>query len=226
MIEDDEDDDDDRRSIVSSTSFAFSPHQLEFAQSAYAGHLSPFSPQSILSTHSFESNLTFMGIGDSSGSLIPRAGASSLAYEDGAESPIYEMEDSSSSVAPFRRNLDEEREGIIDASEGDDRDALEQYLSDAEGASTPMRPAGSGGHSNRPSVTFPTLGQGQKESFIHFPGSSSPDGADSPRPLRSRVSSFATEGEASTPPFLRSRLPSRLAPEIIGGWRTRRDSSA
>jgi 1-phosphatidylinositol-3-phosphate 5-kinase len=97
--------------------------------------------------------------------------------------------DDSSAVAPFRRNVDDEKE----SGPGPNPDeAIEQYLSDTETKSPTVRSGP--GHVTRPSVSieFPTIHE-PKESFIHFPGSSSPDGADSPKPLRSRVSSFATD---------------------------------
>lgn len=233
-----DDDDDDRRSVVSSSSFAFPPHQLESVQSAYAGPLSPFSPQTLLAGYSFDNlnqHLTAIPEGShgasGSGSFNPSNHQRMPAYSlEGMNSPTWEQESSAS--APFRgRILDDDAN-----TPRDDQDTLEQYLSDSEDkpSSLPMKPSGSGGgfphvQFQRPplGVAFPALSGERSESFISFPGSSSPDGADSPRPYmsRSRVSSSATD--VDTPPFLRSRVPSRLAPSDMGvPWRTRRDSTA
>lgn len=216
MLEDDTyDDDDDRRSIASMQSSSFPPHQLESVQSAYLGPHSPFSAQTLLS-HSYDANLALP-----EPTLHHRMLSNGPKVTD-RDAPI--DADESPAVAPFRRNVDDDKE----PGPGPDADeAIEQYLSDTETKSAPLRPGLSGGARPSASIAFPTIHE-PKESFIHFPGSSSPDGADSPKPLRSRVSSFATEIDAITPPFLRSRVHSRLGGLEVGepGWRTRRESSA
>lgn len=218
MLEDDTfDDDDDRRSVSSMQSSTFPPHQLESVQSAYLGPHSPFSAQTLLS-HSYDTFNLF---------AIPESSASHRGIESSrpSEDSALDMDDSASAVAPFRRNdVDEDKE----SGPGPNADeAIEHYLSDTETKSVPMRSGES--HPVRPtvSIAFPVASDA-KESFIRFPGSSSPDRIDSPKPLRSRVSSFATDMDALTPPFLRSRVPSRLVAIEVGqpGWRTRRESSA
>lgn len=220
MLEDDTfDDDDDRRSVSSMQSSHFPPHQLESVQSAYLGPQSPFSAQTLLS-HSYDA-FNLFAIPESSSSHRGLVGSTSS--ERGS---AVEPDESASALAPFRRNVDEDKD-TGPAPHADE--AIEHYLSDSEPKSGPMKSSES--HHVRPSVSiaFPTTDE-TKESFIVFPGSSSPDRADSPRPLRSRVSSFATEFDAGTPPFLRSRVPSRLAGLDVGqgeaGWRTRRESTA
>lgn len=215
MLEED-DDDDDTKSVTSVQSSPFPPHQLESVHSTYLGPQSPFSAQTLLS-HSYDQHSLF---------AIPESASSHrrVSFDHpGEDDPSLEEEDSSLAVAPFRRSMDDDGK---DAGP-DPEDAMEQYLSDNETKSAPIKPGP--GHIMRPSVsiTFPSV-EDIKESSIHFPGSSSPDGTDSPRPLRSRVSSFATDVDAMTPPFLRSRVPSRLAASEMGepGWRTRRESSA
>jgi len=217
MLEDDNyDDDDDRRSIGSVQSSAFPPHQLESVQSAYLGPHSPFSAQTLLS-HSYDTNSYALPE-----SASRRRVFSNAQRANDGDAPI--DVDDSSTVAPFRRNVDDDKE----PGSGPNADeAIEQYLSDTETKSEPVKSGPA--HGTRPSVSiaFPTIHE-PKESFIHFPGSSSPDGTDSQRPLRSRVSSLATDIDPLTPPFLRSRVPSRLTSLEIGepGWRTRRESSA
>lgn len=173
-------DDDDRRSIGSMQSSTFPPHQLEFVQSAYLGLHSPFSAQTLLS-HSHDANPYALPESASRRRVFSNPQRAS----DG-DAPI-EVDDSSA-VAPFRCNVDDDKE----PGSGPNADeAIEQYLSDTGTKSAPVKlgPA----HGTRPSVSiaFPTVHE-PKESFIHFPGSSSPDGTDSQKLLRSRVSRIST----------------------------------
>lgn len=208
MLEDDNyDDEDDRRSVASASSSPFPAHQLEFLQSNYPQ--SPYAAQNLLAQSHDSYNLF----------SIPEFGQRRF-IQDTPNSPnLPGWDGADATAAPFRRNLDDDKDA--EPRPG----ALEEYATDANGdgvsTSKPKGPQAT------PMILFPSK-EDKKESFIHFPGSSSPDRADSPRPLRSRVSSFATDADVHGPPFLRSRVPSRLTPLDIGepGWRTRRESTA
>ncbi len=206
MLEDDNyDDEDDRRSVASANSSLF-PAQLEFLQSNYPQSL--YAAQNMLAQSHDSYNLF----------SIPELGQRRLVPDTPNSPNLLGWDGADATTAPFRRNLEDEKD--VEPRPG----TLEEYATDANGegasASEPKGP-------QAPMIQFPSK-EDKKESFIHFPGSSSPDRADSPRPLRSRVSSFATDADILGPPSLRSRVPSRLSPLDIGepGWRTRRESSA
>ncbi|KAF8320522.1 uncharacterized protein EI90DRAFT_3080477 [Cantharellus anzutake] len=204
MLEDDNyDDEDDRRSIASANSSPFPAHQLGNLQNQYPQ--SPYAAQNLLAQSHDSYNL--FSIPELHRRFVPDT--NNPLNWDGADA----------TAAPFRRNLEDEKD--VEPRPG----ALEEFAAEAGEA------GGAGPKGNAPQVPpmiqFPSQ-EDKEQSFIHFPGSSSPDRADSPRPLRSRVSSFATDADLVGPPFLRSRVASRLTALDIGepGWRTRRESSA
>lgn len=212
MLEDESyDDDDDRRSVTSTTSSPFPAHQLESVQSGYPQN--PFAASQIFSQSSHEPFSLFS---------IPESNLHRIAFGERMSPDDGGWDADEATAAPFRRGFADEEKDTLPPP-----DALDAYISDS--SETPIRPKMPPGR-NSPALPFPTfaLDHIQSESSIHFPGSSSsPEGTESPRPLRSRVSSFATDVDALAPPFLRSRVQSRLAPEIgEPGWRTRRESSA
>ncbi len=115
---------------------------------------------------------------------------------DNGNAPI--EADDSSAVAPFRRNVDDEKE----SGPGPNADeAIEQYLSDTETKSPAVRFGP--GHPSKPVHRIPhhtrtmrVIHQALHHLMVRIVQS------------RSRVSSFATDVDALTPPFLRSRVPS------------------
>ncbi|KAF8305006.1 hypothetical protein DL93DRAFT_2144921 [Clavulina sp. PMI_390] len=218
MLEDDTyDDDDDRQSVSSYQSGPGFTPRIESIPNSYIPH-SPFSAQTLIS-HSYDA-FNLFAIPESNASHRGRPGS---APSDGISAI---MDDSSSALAPFRRNVDEDKETSPHPPADD---AIEHYLSDGESKAAPVKQVPptpqTAGHSARPSVSiaFPSVIEGKGESFIAFPGSGSPERSDSPRPMRSRVSS-----DIDGAPFLRSRVPSRLTMLDVGqpGWRTRRESTA
>jgi 1-phosphatidylinositol-3-phosphate 5-kinase len=219
MLEEDtyDDNDDDRRSVTSIATSGFPAHQLESVHSQLPQ--SPFSASQLFRT---DEPFNLFSIAEMGGS----GGSRGFGGEDADSNGVGNGGDEEqASVAPFRRRMSDEDKDVLPSN------ALESFIADSspqQQASASRSPEQGPQQHTVTFLPFPTQAGDAAQSSIQFPGSNSPEGTDSPRPidLRSRVSSFATEGDIHTP-FLRSRVQSRLG-EFTGeaGWRTRRESSA
>jgi len=225
MLEEEDDDDDDRRSIAS-VSTNFPAHQLDLIQARHPQ--SPYSASQLFSRVAEPFNLYSIGEMKRSEASMDEGYGSGSRPSTPAEVRdrlFWEYQDDEIVPPPFRRGLDD------DDKEGLPTDTLESYV-----GATPSSLSTTTLTTNQSvPVPFPipvqTKDESNPQSFIQFPGSSpSNDGSGgSPRPIRSRFNSYATEYDPSVP-FFRNRVHSKLEsvelPQGEAGWRTRRESSA
>ncbi|KAI0652330.1 hypothetical protein C8Q79DRAFT_91782 [Trametes meyenii] len=214
---DDDDDDDDRRSVMTSMTSPFAAHQFGSDRSLnlYAHPQSPFAASQLFGRTDEPFNL--FSIAETkrpySGSDDSGFGSRPMTPMEGLVAARFIREN----PVPFRRTLTEE-----------DKDSLPM----AGNSQRDNSPAGEG--SRLPiefPVTVPVTIEGATSS-VQFPISSpeQPYAAESPGVLRSRFNSYADFD--NSPPFIRSRVQSRLGESFsVGGfgepgWRTRRESTA
>lgn len=230
MLEDDNyDDDDDRRSVGSSMTSPFPAHQLGghfgipyHGHSPLGTHESPFAASQIFSQTDGPFNL--YSIGETS---WKRQRSDDGDNESRPETPLNDLQDPPWDVhdnipVPFRK-------GLIDADKDDSSNTVSDSYMDSSANTVASENVEGSALSNPETGAIPFPGSSpssNQQSSIQFPGSSSsPDRADSPHPVRSRVSSLAEDVHT---PLLRSRVHSRFGELHMGeaGWRTRRESSA
>lgn len=203
-------DDDDSRSIVSSTTSPFAAHQFGSETRSFNLGFHPQSPYAAAQLFPRSDSFSLFSIAET---RRPRAGSEGSDFLSRSATPDFRDDDMlPPNHAPFRRAFTEE-----------DKDALslpEHFVNDhspiAQGPKTPIEFP----------VTVPVSVDGSASS-VAFP-ISSPDqgyGLESPGGVRSRYNSMA---ELHGPPFIRSRVHSRLDNFDMGepGWRTRRESTA
>lgn len=200
-----DEDEDDSRSIVSST---FAAHQLGSESRPFnLAHL-PQSPFAASQLFGRNDSFSLFSIAETK---RPYSGSDESGM--GSRSVTPDLNDQQPRHVPFRRALTEE--------EKDSPSPLDQFGRErtplTQGSNTPI---------DFP-VTVPITLQGSSSS-IAFPLSSPEQhfSVDSPGAMRSRYNSFAELHGG--PPFIRSRVQSRLGDIEVGepGWRTRRESTA
>lgn len=199
-----DDDEDDARSVVSST---FAAHQLGAESRAFnLSHL-PQSPFAASQLFGRNDSFSLFSIAETK---RPYAGSDESGM--GSRSVTPDLVDQHPGHIPFRRALTEEEKESSAVTEpfGHEQTPLSHR------AKTPI---------DFP-VTIPV--SNGSSSTIAFPMSSpdQPFSIESPSVVRSRYNSFADLHGG--PPFIRSRVHSRLGEVEIGepGWRTRRESTA
>ena len=214
---DDDDDDDDRRSIITSISSPFAAHQFGSERSFnLAAHpQSPFAASQLFSRTDepfslfsiAETKRGYARSDDSGFGSRPITPLDSIGHARFLrENPV-----------PFRRALTEEDKEPTPVMDKFQRDNLPADIGSKTSIDFP--------------VTVPVTG-GSATNTVTFPVSSSdpPYSAESPGVIRSRFNSMEFPGH---PPFIRSRVQSRLGGESFNsstfgepGWRTRRESTA
>ncbi|KAI0361121.1 hypothetical protein OH77DRAFT_1417327 [Trametes cingulata] len=215
---DDDEDEDDRRSIMTSMTSPFAAHQLgseSRSLNLYAHPQSPFAASQLFGRTDEPFNL--FSIAETkrpySGSEESGFGSRPMTPMDGFATARF-MRDN---PVPFRRALTEEDKDSVTIADRFHRDNSPT----AAGSKTPIEFP----------VTVPVTVEGATSS-VQFPVSSPEQHSaiESPGVLRSRFNSYADfEG---SPPFIRSRVQSRLGESFsVGafgepGWRTRRESTA
>ncbi|KAI0692977.1 hypothetical protein BC835DRAFT_1355522 [Cytidiella melzeri] len=205
-----EDDEDDNRSVVSSVTSPFAAHQLGSESRSF--NLSHLSQSPFAASQLFGRNDSF-SLFSIAETRRPRAGSEDSDFASRSVTPDF-RDDSTlhMSHAPFRRAFTEEDKFPLSLS----TNYMHEHSPTAQGAKTPI---------DFP-VTVPVSVDGSTSS-VAFPVSS-PDqgyGFESPGGTRSRFNSLA---DLHGPPFIRSRVQSRLDNFDMGeaGWRTRRESTA
>lgn len=205
-----EDDDDDSRSVISSITSPFAAHQLGSESRSFNLYNLPQSPFAASQLFGRNDSFSLFSIAET---RRPRRGSEDSEFASRSVTPDF-RDDSfvGFNHAPFRRAFTEE-----------DKDPLllpEHFMHDhspmGQGPRTPIEFP----------VTVPVSVDGSTSS-VAFPVSS-PDqgyGFESTGDMRSRYNSLA---DLHGPPFIRSRVQSRLDNFDMGeaGWRTRRESTA
>ncbi|THV06539.1 hypothetical protein K435DRAFT_481972 [Dendrothele bispora CBS 962.96] len=217
----DDDDEDDRRSIISSGT-SFVAHQFGGLDSPFnwSGHhpQSPFAASQLFSRTDEPFNLYSIAetrrISGSDDSGFASRPLTPYTRELGDQERFWNSLDDN--PAPFRRALSDEEKDVAN-------------LPDPFADDSPNVPE------SKTPVDFPTAipvnGAGGTSS-IQFPMGSPERGPEessfSSSRLRSRFDSYAEFEAASSTPFIRSRVQSRLDNIVTGeaGWRTRRESTA
>ena len=210
-----EEDDDDSRSVVSSTTSPFTAHQLgvesrSFNHLSHLAHL-PQSPFAASQLFGRNDSFSLFSIAETK---RPYSGSEDTGFGSRPLTPgdDLQLDTTRPTHAPFRRALTEDEKDVVALPSQFNQDNVPL----AQGSKTPIDfPV---------TVSISTDGQ---TSSVAFPVSS-PDqasGLDSPLGIRSRYNSFA---DLHGPPYIRSRVQSRLGDLDIGeaGWRTRRESTA
>lgn len=199
-----DEDDDDSRSVVSST---FAAHQLGSESRPFnLSHL-PQSPFAASQLFGRNDSFSLFSIAETK---RPYAGSDESGM--GSRSVTPDLTDQRPGHIPFRRALTEEEKESSSVSDQFGR----EHTPMAQRSKTPV---------DFP-ITIPV--SNGSASTIAFPMSSpeQPNSLDSPGVIRSRYNSFADLHGG--PPFIRSRVHSRLGDVDVGepGWRTRRESTA
>ncbi|KAI0778644.1 hypothetical protein BD413DRAFT_510727 [Trametes elegans] len=214
---DDDDDEDDRRSIMTSMTSPFAAHQFgseSRSLNLYTHPQSPFAASQLFGRTDEPFNL--FSIAETrpySGSEESGFGSRPVTPIDGLATARFIREN----PVPFRRSLTEEDKDSVSMGDKFQRDNSPT----APGSKTPIEFP----------VTVPVSVEGATSS-VQFPVSSpeQPYHIESPGVLRSRFNSYADFD--GSPPFIRSRVQSRLGESFSGnafgepGWRTRRESTA
>lgn len=217
---DDDEDEDDRRSIISSMTSPFAAHQFgseSRSLNLYAHPQSPFAASQLFGRTDEPFNLFSIA---ETRSTRPYSGSEDSGFGSRPVTPMDRFATARfmrENPVPFRRAHTEEDKDSLSMADKFQRDNSPV----AGGSNTPIEFP----------VTVPVTIEGATSS-VQFPVSSpdQPSAIESPGVLRSRFNSYA-EFEGS-PPFIRSRVQSRLGESFsMGpfgepGWRTRRESTA